>query len=426
MVEPGPDLWTQTDGSAGGRRVWSVSEITRQIKLSLQSKFSDVWVEGEVSGVSRIATGTVFFSLKDQNSVIKCVIFASLLRSVEFELKDGIKIVCFGYVNVYEKRGEYQLYVQRIEPKGLGSLQLALEQLKQKLEKEGLFAQARKRPMPYLPGRIGVVTSVTGAAVKDILNVLDRRFSDVEIIISPASVQGETAKDEIALAIENLNLFNQTLGAGRRIEVVIVGRGGGSIEDLWAFNEEIVARAIYHSKIPVISAVGHERDWTIADLVADLRAPTPSAAAELVMPRKDELRQSLDDSASGLSVALENIFRFAVNRFEAVRNKLSLLSPAFLLQQHKTRIDDLAERIGVGLEHFLEMRQAHFRRLAERLAGLSPLNILGRGYSITFKMPFKESVRSAAGLKKGDIISTILASGEILSEVTEVKRDGRS
>ncbi len=291
----------QAKKNSSARHVYTVSEITQDIKLILEANFNDVWVEGEVSGFTKTPKGIMFFSLKDNTSLLKCVMFNSHGASVKFEIKDGMNLICFGRIGVYEKDGKYQLYVQQVEPKGIGSLQLALEQLKEKLEKEGLFAAEHKKPIPYLPSKIGVVTSLSGAAIKDILKVLDRRFSDVQIIINPAQVQGESAKEEISQAIRDFNLFNERVPAPERIEVMIVGRGGGSIEDLWAFNEEIVARAIYNSKIPVISAVGHERDWTIADLVADLRAPTPSVAAELVIPKKEDLRERLNALSQDLS-----------------------------------------------------------------------------------------------------------------------------
>ena len=220
--------------------------------------------------------------------------FARANKDVKFKLENGLKVICFGKISIYGPYGKYQIIAEKIEPKGIGSLQLALEQLKAKLEKEGLFAVTHKRPLPYLPSKIGVVTSESGAAIKDILKVLDRRFGDLNIVIRPAQVQGEGAKEDIAQGILDLNAYNDTLSKDERIEVMIIGRGGGSAEDLWAFNEEIVARAIYDSKIPVISAVGHERDWTISDLVADVRAATPSVAAELVIPKKEDLKEKVD------------------------------------------------------------------------------------------------------------------------------------
>lgn len=421
------------------RRIFSVSEITRDIKSILESAFAEIWVEGEVSGLSRIATGTTFFSLKDENSILKCVVFGSSLKQIKFELKDGLKVLCFGRVSVYDKRGEYQLYAERIEPKGAGNLQLALEQLKEKLQKEGLFSVERKRQIPYLPSKIGIVTSLTGAAIKDMLKVLDRRFSDMDVVINPVQVQGETAKNEIAQAIKDLNLFNESVSRQERIEVMIVGRGGGSIEDLWAFNEEIVARAIYNSAIPVISAVGHERDVTVADLVADVRAATPSVAAELVAPEKAELKEEIaslnndlkrgfnelclnlqeetDDLARRINLSMDNCFRLSANALANAEKKLTLLNPALLVRQYQERVADFAKQIFFRGQQFLKSKEAEFKAAVEMLSGLSPLNILGRGYSITFKLQDNAVIKDSKSIKAGDRIKTRLHNGEIISKV---------
>jgi len=438
-----PELFPQPAYLKKGARVYTVSEITQDIKLVLENTFHQVWVEGEVSGVSRIATGTIFFNLKDNSSLLKCVIFFSVAADIKFELKDGMQAVCSGRISVWEKDGRYQLYVQSIEPKGIGSLQLALEQLKARLEKEGLFSPKHKRAIPYLPSRIGVVTSLQGAAIKDILKVVDRRFKDVHIVINPARVQGEGAKEDIVRAIDECNVFNQKIPAAERIEVMIVGRGGGSTEDLWAFNEEIVARAIYNSKIPVISAVGHERDVTIADLVADLRAPTPSVAAELVIPKKEDLEEkveaiaenlrrslldvvfdfeaTLDDWAHRLTTSIEHCLALNINEFEAAVKKLKLLNPVARIQQYQEKVAVLAKQMHVHVRHFIAIRESELHRAIEKLAALSPLNILARGYSITFKMPEEEIVKDALSVKAGEMIRTRMHKGEILSEVREVR-----
>jgi exodeoxyribonuclease VII large subunit len=368
--------------------------------------------------------------------------FFSAANSLKFELKDGIQLVCCGRISVYEKDGKYQLYVQSAEPKGIGSLQLALEQLKQKLEKEGLFKPEHKRPIPYLPSRIGVVTSLSGAAIKDILKVLERRFKDTHIIINPVRVQGEGAKEEIAQAIKDFNDFNSRLDPFNRIEVMIVGRGGGSIEDLWAFNEEIVARAIYNSRIPVISAVGHERDVTIADLVADLRAPTPSVAAELVIPKKEDLKnritelsadlkrtlsevvlnfqEDIDELLHRLLLGIGHILELNISNLDMFGKKLALLNPKVMIKQYQEKITNLASQIQVRLNHFLKLRQAEFTKALEKLSSLSPLNILNRGYSITFQMPAGKIIKDAFSIKVGEVIKTRLHKGEILSQVKEV------
>ncbi|MFA6217500.1 MAG: exodeoxyribonuclease VII large subunit [Candidatus Omnitrophota bacterium] len=434
----GQDLFSQPDEKSP-RHILSVSEITQGIKFTLESTFSEVWVEGEISGVSKISTGTVFFSLKDDKSILKCVIFYSFSRALKAEIKDGMKVICFGRVSVYEKDGKYQLYVEKIEPKGIGSLQLALEQLKEKLEKEGLFALEHKKPIPYLPARIGVVTSATGAAIRDMLKVLDERFRDVHIIINPVRVQGEGAKEEIASAITEFNTWGN-------IDVMIVGRGGGSIEDLWAFNEEIVARAIYQSAIPVISAVGHERDWTIADLVADKRAATPSVAAEMVIPKKEDLQEQLeglvkqlkrslsdislgfqedlDSLAHRLRLASDHALELNAQHLESTIKKLALLNPVILIPQYKTKVLDLAKQMSVGMKHLFALKESGFTKAIEKLANLNPLNILSRGYSVTFKLPELSVVKDAFALKKHDAIKTRFQRGTVISRVEEVERDG--
>lgn len=444
MSEGQGELFAKAVGQGKSRHIYTVSQITQDIKLVLESAFGEVWVEGEVSGFGKIATGTTFFTLKDSSSLLKCVVFYSHVKNVKFELKDGLKVICFGRISVYEKSGQYQLYVEQIEPKGIGSQQLALEQLKQTLEKEGLFSPEHKRPLPYLPSCIGLVTSQQGAAIRDILKVVQRRFCDVHIIISPAQVQGEGAKEEIARAIEKLNLFNAELSPSERIEVMIVGRGGGSIEDLWAFNEEVVARAIYNSKIPVISAVGHERDWTIADLVSDVRAATPSVAAELVVPKKEDLenrldelkddlqrtlidiserfQEDIDELAYRLDLSAGHILELDASVFQSAVRKLMLLNPSVLLRQHRVRTADLARQIYVRIEHYLKLKQAGFSGLLEKLSSLSPLNILGRGYSITFKMPQGDVAKVADSLNLGDTIKTRLHKGEVLSRVTKIEK----
>ena len=264
------------------KTIWTVSELTQKVKTRLEADFGEVWVEGEISNLRRPSSGHSYFTLKDDKSQIRAVIFRFMGRYLKFEPQDGMLVICRGKMSVYEPRGEYQLILDYMEPKGVGALQLAFEQLKEKLGKEGLFATDHKKPLPYLPRKIGIVTSSTGAAVRDILNVIGRRFPTMSILISPVKVQGEGSAPEIARAIDGLNLMDD-------IDVIIVARGGGSLEDLWSFNEECVARAIYRSSIPVVSAVGHEIDFTIADFVADLRAPTPSAAGELVVRDKGEL-----------------------------------------------------------------------------------------------------------------------------------------
>lgn len=271
-------------GEQREKHVYTVSELTRDLRVIIEDSFPGVWVEGEISNFILHTSGHIYFSLKDATSVLRCAMFKRANEKLKFSLKNGMKVIVLGSVSLYEARGDYQLIIEELEPRGVGALQLQFQQLKEKLQKEGLFDERYKAPIPFLPTRIGVVTSPTGAAIRDILSIARRRFANVEIIINPVKVQGVGAKEEIAAAIRQFNELGN-------IDVMIVGRGGGSLEDLWPFNEEVVARAIFDSEIPVISAVGHEIDFTIADFAADFRASTPSAAAELVIPKKRGLEE---------------------------------------------------------------------------------------------------------------------------------------
>ena len=301
------------------KHVYSVSELTKFIRVIIEDSFPGVWVEGEISNFILHTSGHMYFSLKDATSVLKCAMFKRANEKLKFSLKNGMKVIVFGSISVYEARGDYQLIAEEIEPKGIGALQLQFQQLKEKLAKEGLFDEKYKVPIPFLPNRIGVVTSPTGAAIRDILNIARRRFQNVEIIINPVKVQGAEAKDEIASAIR---LFNEL----KNIDVMIVGRGGGSLEDLWPFNEEVVARAIFESEIPVISAVGHEIDFTISDFVADFRASTPSAAAELVIPRKEDLLNLINTATTRLNNAMSGTI-------DTLKESLRRLQGAYVLRQ---------------------------------------------------------------------------------------------
>jgi exodeoxyribonuclease VII large subunit len=392
------------------KRIFSVSELTRDIKILLEDNFSEVWVEGEISNLSLPSSGHVYFTLKDENAQLKSVIFRNVNSSLRFKLEDGMKVVCFGRIGVYEKSGQYQLYVEKLEPKGIGALQMAFQQLKEKLYKEGLFDPARKKPIPVLPQRIGVVTSPTGAAIRDILNILKRRFSNVEIIINPVKVQGDGAAAEIANAIMEMNIFGN-------IDVMIVGRGGGSLEDLWAFNEEVVARAIYASKIPVISAVGHEIDWTIADFVADLRAPTPSAAAELVIINKEDILERI----AALNERLRNSL---VGKVNLLRRQLRQASESYVLRrpgefilEYQQRVDDLVKETDIRMRHIIQMCQQRLSSVCGKLGVLNPFAVLSRGFSVSMKLPGDVILRSSAELAPGDRVRTKLSHGEFTSRV---------
>jgi exodeoxyribonuclease VII large subunit len=394
--------------------ILTVTQLTEQIKSLLEGTFPDVWVEGEISNITAPQSGHVYFTLKDRQSQIKAVLFRSSQRHLKFTLQHGMQVICRGRVSVYDPRGEYQVIVEYVEPKGVGALQKAFEELKGRLEKEGLFDRECKKSLPLLPRRIGIVTSPTGAAIRDILRVIKRRHPKMEILIYPVPVQGADAAPSI---VEAIGYFNSE----KNVDVVIVGRGGGSLEDLWAFNEEPVARAIFASRIPVISAVGHETDYTIADFVADLRAPTPSAAAEIVVESEAHLR----DSILTLQARLVSAVRQDLDQFMAsVRHAVRLLGdPRKRLEQLSQRVDELYTRLGRGLRHHVRRDRALLTSLTGSLDHLNPLSILSRGYSVTRKMPGGMILKDASAIKPGELISTKLHRGEILSRIEDSKNE---
>jgi exodeoxyribonuclease VII large subunit len=394
------------------KHIYTVSELNKYIRVMLEDSFPSIWIEGEISNHILHSSGHMYFTLKDAGGAIKCAMFQRANSRLKFRPKDGMKVICFGKISVYEPRGDYQLITEEMEPKGIGALQLQFQQLKERLLKEGLFEQSHKVPIPRLPTRIGIVTSPTGAAIRDILNIARRRFSNVEIIINPVRVQGEGAKDEIAYAIRQFNKL-------RNVDVMIVTRGGGSLEDLWAFNEEAVARAIYDSQIPVISAVGHEIDYTIADFVADLRAPTPSAAAELVIPLKEDLKNAIADNVERLKNALSGRLDILTQRLLRLKESYILRQPLNMVVQYEQMIDDLKKDMAVRIDHLVKMRAEGFNLLAGKLGALSPLAILGRGYSITMKITGGGIMRDSMDLKAGDRVETRLGRGKFISRVEE-------
>jgi len=416
-------------------RIFRVSEITQDIKIILENTYTEVWVEGEISNLSQPASGHIYFTLKDDSAQLKCVSFRGVNQKIRFKIEDGLAVVVSGKISVYEKGGQYQLYVNTVEPKGLGALQLAFEQLKERLEKEGLFDKAHKRELPFLPLSIGLVTSPTGAAIKDMINILRRRAPFAKIIIRSVRVQGEGAAEEIAQAIKEFNEF-----AG--VDVLIVGRGGGSLEDLWSFNEEVVARSIYNSKIPVISAVGHQIDFTISDFVADVRAGTPSEAAEIVASKKEDLvkdicallnraanivenaiiqnKQDADVLWQRAAFALQTTFRNSNERCVNLAGKLKMLSPLNLIAQEKRTLVHLEERLKQKIHFYLSFNQQRFNVFSQKLEALSPLKILARGYSISFVLPQGEILKDAAQIKKDTLIKTRISNGSFISQVKEV------
>jgi exodeoxyribonuclease VII large subunit len=392
--------------SAPGRRVYTVSALTAEVKAVLEDSFPAIWVEGEISNFKHHTSGHMYFTLKDAQAQIRGVMFRGHNRLLRFQPTDGLAVLVCGAVTVYERRGEYQITAEFMEPKGVGALHLAFEQLKAKLEAEGLFRDSRKRPLPLLPRKIGIVTSPTGAVIRDMLTIIARRFPGLEVLIHPVAVQGAGAAGEIAAALGRL-------GSRADLDVLIVARGGGSLEDLWAFNEEIVARAVAACPIPVISAVGHETDVTIADFVADLRAPTPSAAAELVVAQRDELRQRVDEfTARGLS-AVQRVMAVRRSRVEMLGRHLLLLSPVARLARQADRLQGLRRRLEAWWALFRTVRGERLARAAATLESLSPLGILGRGYSICFALPSRRILKATTEVDTGSAVAVRLHQGEL-------------
>ena len=439
--------------------ILTVSELTTQIRTVLEDHYPAVWVAGQISNLHRAASGHQYFTLKDPQSQIRAVLFRGAAQLVPFVLQEGLEVVVRGHLTVYESRGDYQLILQAVEPKGVGALQLAFEQLKRKLEEEGIFALNRKRPIPSFPAKIGLITSRHGAAIHDVLSVLRRRCPMVPILIHPVLVQGENAAPQIADAIRTMNTMKD-------VDVLIVGRGGGSLEDLWSFNEEIVVRAIAESNIPVISAVGHETDVTLADLAADVRAPTPSAAAEMVVPPFEDLlnhvRQLRERLGQVMRVRLERC------RYEIQRLRSAVPDPTLWLYRHSQRVDDLDSRLRLALREgqeelrksllSLEARvwastpQHHIRERQHMIAqfvatlmhsissllkekrhqsegqaallhNLSPLAILSRGYSIVETLDRGRIVRTVQDISVGDQISARVADGRLTCVVEDIQVD---
>ncbi len=392
--------------------VFTVTQLSNILKTLVEEAFQEVWVEGEISNLKSYSSGHIYFILKDETSQIKGVVFRDVTKRIKFSLDNGLKVVCYGRIEYYNPRGEINLIVYDITPKGIGALQLAFEQLKKKLEKEGLFDVKRKKKIPLLPQRIAVITSPDGAAIRDILTVIRRRFANVEIILYPVKVQGETAKEEIA---EGIRFLNEKFPY---LDVLLIGRGGGSIEDLWAFNEEIVARAIADSKIPTISCVGHEIDYTIADYVADLRAPTPSAAAEIVVKNKEELVHKIENLKIRLIQNIKQVFKIYYSKLERLSNSRILLYPKIFYEEKVQKIIDLEKKIFVFFKHYLEMKNHKLNLLKEKLNLLSPKNVLLRGYAIVWHNG--HVVNDINKLNLSDEVKVRLYNGEFTSVINRV------
>ncbi len=437
----------------------TVSQLTRQITMLLEGKFRSLKVEGELSNVKRAASGHLYYTLKDDQSQIRCVMFRKAKSNLGFEPEDGLEVVVRGHLSVYQQRGEYQVVVSSMEPKGLGALQFAFEQLKAKLDAEGLFSLENKKPIPFLPRRIGIVTSPTGAVIHDMLTVLERRFKGIPVLFFPVQVQGSLAASSIAEAINYLN----TLRDSQQIDVLIIGRGGGSLEDLWAFNDEKLARTIYSSVIPVISAVGHETDFTISDFVSDLRAPTPSAALEMAVPKKDDLENTVIQKRDRLERIMQQQLDRLIENVEDVRRRFS--SPIALVRQNAQHVDDmdslLDERskrklenlliLSSGVEeklfllspgreietqcHSLNLLQGRLTRAVgllhikesesvrqkmDLLDSLSPLSVLHRGYSVTLDKKGK-TLQSVKEVQSGEELQVRMEDGTLKTKVVSIK-----
>jgi exodeoxyribonuclease VII large subunit len=421
------------------RRIFSVSELTASIRGLLETSFGDLWVEGEISNCRAWNTGHVYFTLKDGDAQIRAVIFRSAVRYLKFKPEDGLRVIARGRLGVYDAKGEYQIVCEHLEPHGLGALQLAFEQLKKKLQAEGLFDRARKRPLPSLPRKIGIVTSLDGAALRDIIKVLRRRHPNAHLVIRPTRVQGEGAAADVADAL-------RAIVKVRGVDVVIVGRGGGSIEDLHAFNQEPVARAIAASPVPVVSAVGHEVDITIADFVADLRAPTPSAAAEMVVAAKDDFCTRIDRLSQRLTACVQtrlamrgrhaaevthHLRRAAMShvaRRDRLFRPLRLRLEARDLRRHlaliRGRLTGAEGRLAVAVTRRRHGKDARLRTLAGRLENLSPLAVLARGYAVCWNAEKTAIVRHAATVSPGDRVHVTLHEGELDCEVRATERHG--
>jgi exodeoxyribonuclease VII large subunit len=440
------------------RYILTVSELTKEIKDILEVQFADLWVEGEISNLRVPPSGHTYFTLKDDFSQIRVVFFKSQARTLRFSPEDGLQVICRGRVSLYEKRGDYQLILEEMEPKGIGALQLAFLQLKERLEREGLFDPSRKKPIPIIPQKIGIITSPTGAVIRDMLHIIERRFENVHLLLYPVRVQGEGAASEIA---EGIAYFNEQM----EVDVIIVARGGGSLEDLWAFNEEEVARAIFDSQIPIISAVGHETDYTVSDFVADLRAPTPSAAAELVVREKNDVKNTLRFLEGSLESEVLQVLQESRTHLSHLNTRLK--DPRKRIQEYFLRVDDLLnrflflsswivdrrreghahlleglllrnpsqkvknlrrfiseteKRLLQNIRHSIEMQKQKLEGMAGQLDSLSPLSILQRGYSITRKIPSLQILRDSAHVREGDRVEVRLFKGTLVCGVEKSEK----
>jgi exodeoxyribonuclease VII large subunit len=400
------------------RNVLSVSQVNKYIKdvISKDIILSGLWVRGEISNFKNHYSGHFYFTLKDEKGVLKCVMFRGNASSLAFLPEDGMKVLIRGYISVFERDGQYQLYAEEMQPDGVGALHVAFEKLKMKLQAEGLFEESRKRKLPFIPGAIGVITSSTGAVVRDIINVLSRRFYNVNIKVYPVQVQGEQAAGQIAHGIRRLNQLGN-------VDVIIIARGGGSLEELWPFNEEVVARSIYDSRIPVISAVGHETDFTISDFVADVRASTPSAAAELVMPERTTVENRLDSLKMRLRNAV--IKKISMDRMMLKRNSESIAfkQPYNRVYQERLMLDVQKRYLTSALSTINNKHRNLLSTLVAKLDALSPLHSLARGYSIIRTEKDNTLVKSIKSVAIGDRLEVFVTDGRLSCTVENIKGD---
>ncbi len=388
--------------------IFTVSKFTKKLKLLLEETYPFIWITGEISNLFTSSSNHSYFSLKDESSVISCVIFSSQKKKLIFKLENGLKIKGMARVSLYEPKGSYQLIFEHIEPEGAGALQISFEQLKTKLSGKGLFDKKHKKKIPFISSEICIITSPTGAAVQDILNIFQRRFSNCHLVIIPVQVQGKNSDVQIARAIELANKINSS-------QLIILARGGGSFEDLNSFNSELVAQAIFASKIPIITGIGHEIDFTIADFVADLRAPTPSAAAELALPEKQYLKKKLNDLNFKL---YSNVYKQLVNTKEKLMSlRLRIKSPLKTIDEMRIQLDDYTLHLKNILNYYLKTKNIYANSMEERLKALNPMAVLKRGYSIARTYPEQTIVTDPATIKNNDLLEIILFKGRVITKV---------
>ncbi|NLX71287.1 MAG: exodeoxyribonuclease VII large subunit [Clostridiales bacterium] len=400
------------------RMVFSVLQINEYVRglLNRDPILQEVWVRGEVSNLKIHTSGHIYFTLKDEHSRIRCVLFRQYKMNLQFLPADGLKVIIKGQVSLYCRDGQYQIYVTDIEKDGIGDLYAAFEAMKERLNKEGLFDPAHKKPIPTFPKKIAVITSPVGAAIRDIINVVHRRCPYVDILVVPVLVQGPAAPGQIEEAIDYVNTRDD-------IDTIILGRGGGSLEELWAFNEEIVARAIWRSKIPVISAVGHETDFTIADFVADLRAPTPSAAGELAVPLLEHIEKTFSSLNRRLVESIRNIINNKKQRIEYISKSYVFKYPERMIQQRQQQLDQIYEKLNTSCVSLIDKKRQMLSKMAVSLDVLSPLAVLGRGYAFVTHKTTEKVVSSTELIKEGDDISVHFKDGSAHCRVYKIKKE---